>query len=130
MCHFIVGIIALALALQGLIMTNTTTADGTIPLYAIINTLGDRSVAITILFISSILVFTMLLLRNLVKFRYKILLIILQQCILMIYAAGAISAVLARSYADNVLRSSEFIGADQIFLLLVFIIHTACMPGL
>lgn len=59
--------------------------------------------------------------------RSKILLVLPQQLLLGISAAGAILAMYHSHYADGVMRSGTFIVADQLAIVLAWLSHTAAV---
>ena len=109
---------------QAFVLAITDSADGSIAMNSIIRFFeGYRSVVPIFLFLAVVSSVLAVLINKLTD-RFRILLLFPQQFILLIYAGGAIGAVIRESYADNVLRSWEFISSDQVFLIGIFVINS------
>jgi len=95
-------------------------ATGIASLYRIIH---PSSLLVLTLVCSSTLTLIGLLLRYPLSF----ILLIPQQILLMMSAAGAIEAIFISQYADGVLRPWAFIAADQVYSIIAALGHTLAM---
>lgn len=57
----------------------------------------------------------------------SLLLLLPQQILLLLSAGGAVQAISIGSFADGIARSRYFIGADQIYAILLAIIQTIAL---
>lgn len=63
----------------------------------------------------------------LARSQWTLLLLLPQQVLLMMSAAGAIEATWAAQFADGVIRSRAFIAADQLYSVLAAVWHTVAI---
>jgi hypothetical protein len=108
--------------IEALIMLNSTAADGSIGMAALLGALPQRQVLAVSLICSSVCAFKVLVRQPVPPF-VAILLLVPQQVFLLITGIAAWLAVWHGSYADGVLRSSLFITADQLPRGMFALIH-------
>lgn len=112
---------------QAFILIYTDTADGSIAMNSIIRFFeGYRVIVPIYLFVAASCAVAAVVMNG-VNERLRILLLFPQQFTLLIYAGGALGAMMRESYADDVLRTWAFISSDQVFLLGVFVINSMSM---
>lgn len=111
---------------QAGILLYTNKADGCISSAAIIHFFGDsKPIAIAFLLLTSITSILAVVLKRFIRPQVRMVLLIPQLIALLIYASGALDAILRQNYADNDPHPWSFIFNDQLPLVAVFIAY--CM---
>jgi hypothetical protein len=124
---------ALLHAFEGLVLLNTTSADGSIGLHALLLVFPSRCLLAYFMLASSAAGIYLVGHSLLASRRegptppWAALLLLPQQWLLLITATGAWIAIANGAYADGVPRSSAFIAADQLPRAMFSVLHAGCM---
>jgi hypothetical protein len=114
-------------AYQGLMLALNADARGGIALATMLSVSNlvwaSRWFLVGLIFACALLALYATLRRELPE-RRRLVLLMPQQFLLVIVTSGAFWAVLRESYADGILRSWEFISADQVPLVALLVVHT------
>lgn len=122
------GIFALAVVLHtiwAMLILAGEDPLGATPLHTLGDLVGNRFVVVFLLLTASALA-AWSLLSNAAP-RLGIAALIPQQILMLISGGGAIKSVVESAYADGVIRPQAFIGADQLLVILVAVIHTLAL---
>jgi hypothetical protein len=123
---FVTPGVAAAHALSGMaIFAGAESVLKTTPLYLLGSIVHNPTIAASILIATAVLAIIPYLTRE-PRRSWFMLLILPQQCLLLMHFVSAVLAIMAGQYHDGYVPSggSAFIFADQIWLLMVVIVHT------
>ena len=118
-CIVILYCIILHMIWATLIWCGGHDATGGTAVSALVNIFGSDTAVITVLIVTAVGAGVALLFRDPVN----VVLLVPQQSLLLMSAAGAIGAIVMGKFADGVVRPRAFIAADQIHIVLIAVAH-------
>jgi len=119
--------IAIMIAMQGVTLISCTAANGAISMAAVLGIVGDDRGELVGWFMVIALPFSVVAFATRRWLSRPLLGLCLgpQLLISIVYATGAISAIIRGSYADGVARPPQFIFVDQVSMIVLMILHAA-----
>jgi len=119
--------IAIMIATQGATLISGNAANGAISMAAILEIVGSDRNEIVGWFMVTALPFSVIAFATRRWLSRPLLSLCLgpQLVISLVYAMGAISAIIRGSYADGVARPPQFIFVDQVAMIVLMILHAA-----
>lgn len=113
----------------GILLAISPSAAHSTPVSAIVTIFGGRWAAMAALIISAAAATAVSLVRSVRRAWLLPLLLVPQQCLLIMSAGGGIYAAIVGHYADGVPRPWEFILGDQLPVALAAVLYTFALIG-